>query len=455
MLAGLYLCVSITGCQSGDEIVSLEQRNPDDFLVLFSDTSTVTLSTLAMDSVMTGSGDRMLIGRYNDPYFGKMQAAAFFQPVLRAAVSLPEKAVYDSLVLKMAYFNKLENLHNQYYFYGDTTKTLNLTAHALQQDMLLKNGAYYAYNQTPYDKEPIGKISFKPSPHATKSVRIKLSDVLGKKIFDQSAANLLTTNDQWIELVKGLTVMSDAKDNGAIVGFMSFSDSTAVELHYHTEEKDGVTKGVAAFTSNAEYNYIQGDRTGTDLAKLQFNSRASLPTSQTGEKAFIQPGVGIMMRADFPTLRGLKDVKYSVPNRAFLRITPIQESITEQLKAPKTIHVFYCDKNNQFLRSSSAGAPIPLTDLAGKLVTGSYINDMVNNKQYYLFDVSSQFTSILSSPSSDANGLLFVPSELTSGEFIVKDTEFAKSLTRLVIGSQKHPTSPGVKLELYYTTLKP
>lgn len=447
LLAGLYLCVSLSGCQSGDEINALEQTNPDDFLVLFSDTTTVKLSTVAWDSTMTGGAARMLVGRYVDPFFGKMQSTAFFQPTLVNAFNLPEKAVYDSLVLKLPYDK---------YYYGDTTKTLNLSVHTLQADILVKN-SYFNNNKTAFDEKPIGNKSFKPSPNQVNSLRIKLDDVLGKKVFDQSVANLLSTNEQWINIVKGLVVMANAKDDASVVGFKTSSDSTVVELHYHTEEKDGVSKGVGTFKVTAEYNQILADRSGTELAKLPANSRTALPSEQSGNKVFIQGGPGLMARADFPTLRNLRDVKYSVPNRAILRITPYKNSVVKgMLGAPATIHVYYCDKNNQFI--TSGGQPIPLATLSTTqpaAVVGKYINDLITNKEYYEFDVSSQFTSILASESAESNGLLFITSALTANLYPETQTEFSQSLTRLVIGDQKNTVEPGAKLQLYYTTLKP
>ncbi|WP_285543294.1 DUF4270 family protein [Dyadobacter frigoris] len=445
VFAGLYLCISMSGCQWGDEVVALKQQNPDDFMVLFSDTSLVKLSTVALDSVMTGGPDRLLAGRFTDPYLGKMHATTFFQPTFVSSLGIPDLAIYDSLVFK-APFDK--------YYYGDTTKVMNFSVHALQTDILLKS-SYFNFYTTDFDATALGKKSFAPSPTTvTQAVRFKLSDVLGKKIFDQSVANLLTSNEQWMDILKGLMIVSDDKDNGSVIGFKSSNDSTVLELHYHTAEKDGVTRGVGTFKVTASYNQILGDRTGTSLAKLpEYNSRASLSSEQSGNKAFIQEGTGIMMRADFPTVRNLKYVQYSVPNRAFLRVTPLQRSMEYPFTPPPTLHVFLVDKYNQFYKSG--GIPIPLSDLAGKAVTGTYINDMINNKQYYLFDVSGQFTTILASASEETNGLMFVSSALSgNSSFPEYNTEFSKGLTRLVVGDQLHPSEPGVKLELYYTTYK-
>ena len=82
LLVVLSLSVYLTGCETGDQIESLVQPNPDEFAVLYSDTSTVSLSTVAADSITTSARDvtypnRMLVGRYVDPYFGKIQASSF------------------------------------------------------------------------------------------------------------------------------------------------------------------------------------------------------------------------------------------------------------------------------------------------------------------------------------------------------------------------------------------
>ncbi len=117
------------------------------------------------------------------------------------------------------------------------------------------------------------------------------------------------------------------------------------------------------------------------------------------------------------------------------------------------LHVYLVDKNNQFYKPQVYSNP--LSDLAGKVVTGTYINDMINNQQYYSFDVSGQFTTILASASEETNGLMFVTSSLAgNASFPEYNTEFSKGITRLVVGDQNHPTEPGVKLQLYYTTYK-
>lgn len=451
----IVFILSITGCQWGDEVVSLVQPDPDDFTALYSDSSTVLTSTVAPDSVMTGSATRVFVGRFVDPYLGRMHSSSFFQPTLASALTVPEKAVYDSLILSLPYDG---------YYYGDTTKPMNLAVYALQEDILTRN-AYYNDDSTPYDPTPLGRVRFLPHPGTpNKTVNIKLSGELGQKIFDLAKANLFGSNADWINVLKGVAVIPATSDNSAVVGFKSFktaeaSIATTLQLHFHTPETEGVTKDSSLINVTALYNQVMGDRSQTILSKLPANRRISLPSSQTGELTFIQAGTGIMTRVDLPTVRQLKYNKYTFANRAYLRITPLQVSVTVPFRLPGTIYAYLCDKNNEYYQSGSTGYPVPASDLNGAAVTGTLINDLVNNQQYYQLDISQYVSDILRSDSEEAAGLLLRTSPFSTNRgapsFPDLDSDFTKSFHRLVIGSQNNSTSRGIKLELYYTTVKP
>ena len=451
-LLGIGLAGSLAGCQWGDEITSLVQPNPDDFLVLFSDTSTVSISTVRMDSVMTGSASRMLVGSFDDPFFGKMQAATFFQTAPQGAITVPTDAVYDSLVLSLKYERSSQVYGNRPYFYGDTTKSMTVTAHLLKEDILSKS-IYHNNYTIPFESEPLATLTLSPRPYTQRMIQFKLPNEIGMEMFTKAKDNLLSTNDQFMELIKGFTVKSKSTDNGSVVGFQSGGDSTALRLYYHLTGNDGITSNMISLSVSSIYNSISGDRRNTELAALPASRRATLPSERSGNKSFLQEGTGIMTRLDLPHLQTLKEIKYSVANRAYIRIKPFRQSVSRYFWAPPTIYVYYCNKNNEVLGQ--------LTGLgSNSAVTGNYVNDFINNTEYYWFDVTAYVTSILNSNTSENNGLLLVSDQLgkNSDRFPgvpEGNTEISNGLSRLVIGSQKNTTDRGVKLELYYTTVKP
>ncbi|MCF0052526.1 DUF4270 domain-containing protein [Dyadobacter sp. LJ53] len=446
LLVILGVTASLTGCEpSGDQIEAIVQPNVDDFAVQFSDTSTVTLSTLAADSVMTGGPSRLLVGRNIDPYFGKYQATAFFQPTTSNAIAVPELAVYDSLTLSLKYDN---------YAHGDTTIAMNIAVHQLLEDMT-KKGAYYNSNSTPYAATPLGKVRVVPTPRSSGTLKIRLSDKLGKQIFEMGKDNQLPSNTEWIDLVKGLALIPGASDNGAIIGFTLTDDNTSIQLHYHLTGDDGITKDSSIIKSITGYNQILGDRKGTQLAKLPTTSRVSLPSSQSGNMSFIQAGLAVAMRVDLPTIDELKLNPYAVVNKAFLRVSPLKASVTNFYPAPSRLYAYLVNKNNEFYLGAD-GRPEPLSRDRDNLAAATLLRvDLINNTTYYEFDLSSFLTSILATSGENTTGLLIRTSPFNTDPQSGPEynTEFSKSAARLVIGDQRN-SDPGVKLQLYYTTVK-
>lgn len=436
---------SLTGCEpSGDEIEAIIQPNVDDFAVQFSDTSTVTLSTLAADSVMTGGPSRLLVGRNIDPYLGKYQATAFFQPTTSNAIVVPTLAVYDSLTLSLRYDN---------YAHGDTTIAMNIAVHKLMENMLDKR-AYYNSNSTPYETSPLGKVRIVPRPRSSGSLKIRLADKLGKQIFEMAKNNQLPSNTEWIDLVKGFVLIPGASDNGPIIGFTLSDDNTSIQLHYHLIGDDGITKDSSIIKTNTAYNQILADRKGTQLTKLPTTSRLSLPSSQSGNMSFIQAGLAVATRVDLPTIKDLKINPYTIVNKAFLRVSPLRASVTNFYPAPSTLYAYLVDKNNEYYLGDQ-GFPEPLRNLRGENITGTYRVDLVNNTAYYEFDLSGYLTSVLAASGENTTGILLRTSPFnTEFDRTVPDynTEYSKSAARLVIGNQRN-SDPGVKLQLYYTSV--
>ncbi|MDR6809202.1 hypothetical protein J2Y45_006416 [Dyadobacter sp. BE34] len=452
LLTIIGFAFSLTACEWGDQIESLAQPDPDDFAVLSTDTVTIKLSTIGTDSLMTGGAARMLLGNYKDPYFGKVRTMSFFQPTLASSMSVAQEAEYDSLILCLRYDNS--------YSYGDTTKPMNLTVHKLQKDILdIPTGsAYWNHNSTPYEPTAIGKITIVPRPTTTKLLKIRLSDALGKQIFEMAKNNQITSNADWINLVKGLVVVPATTDNGPVVGFKWGSpvgDTTSIQLHYHTPLVSEYKKDSSLFRVTANYNQTLADHAGTQLAKLPQNTRLSLPSSQSGNQAFMQAGTGVMLRVDLPYLNQFKYTKYTAINKAYLRVKPLKASVTNQLRAPKVLYLYRLDKNNQFYTDAN-GAPLAVTLLGtGGGVSSVYFNDLIKNEQYYRFDISSFATEIMVSESHDVGGFVIRTSPFGStGTFREDNSQFSMSVDRLVVGDQLN-ADKGVELELYYTTVKP
>lgn len=390
----------------------------------------------------------MLFGTYKDPYFGKVRTANFFQPTTESAVTVAQDAEYDSLILSLKYDK---------YSYGDTTKPMNLSVYKVLTDIMEKS-SYWNHQTLPYDPIAIGKITLLPRPVTTGSIKIRLSDVLGKQIFQMAKNNELTSSVDWINTLKGLVMMPAATDNGPIVGFQMGRgvDSTTLQLHYHTPLTSEFKKDSTLFEISRSFNQIIADQKGTQLAKLPVNRRVALPSSESGNMAFMQAGTGVMMRLDLPYLKHFKYTQYTAINKALLRVRPLRASVTDVLRVPPVLYIYRVDKNNQFYTDGN-GMPLPLYTLVttqAQQVGSKYIRDLINNDEYYLFDISAYATEIMSSQTGDAGGLVIRSSPFASSGWRDGGTEYAMSVDRLVVGDKQH-SNPGVDLQLFYTRVKP
>lgn len=74
------------------------------------DTLTLETSTMKFDSLVTSSGNRILIGAYQDPEFGLVRCASFFE-LLPNSFNINSEAIYDSIAMYMKYDK---------YYYNDT-----------------------------------------------------------------------------------------------------------------------------------------------------------------------------------------------------------------------------------------------------------------------------------------------------------------------------------------------
>ncbi|WP_158281264.1 DUF4270 family protein [Dyadobacter jejuensis] len=431
-------------CQWGDEIVSLVQPNPDDFAVLYSDTSTVQFSTVVYDSLMTGGVDRLIVGQYNDPYLGAVTAQGFTQPELQGSITLPDDAVYDSLDVFLNYDG---------YYYGDTTQVMKLSVHAVTEDILLRS-SYFNTSVLPYDEAPLGTLEFRPRP-SLDSVKVRLSDELGLKIFDLAKNNLMRNSSDWYNVLQGITLKGDSEDNNVILGIAMPGTGAGIRLHYHVKGLEGNTVYKEVVALNYSYNKVMNDRTGTELATGTGTKRIAIPSEKTNNMSFIQEGMGVFTRVDFPYFDQLKYAKYSVANRALLKIYPVNQSVTERYNAPSNLYLYYVNKNNEF-GSEQPYSPQALASLDGRTqITGTYIDNIIDNEQYYVFDVSAFISNIMFSDYKIDSGLGIFTSELVSGSYPEARMGFAKGVSRLVIGNQKMKIgSKNSKLELYYTTVK-
>ncbi|WP_234735890.1 DUF4270 family protein [Tellurirhabdus bombi] len=455
---GLSLLIGVvallTACEEPKEI-GLTPTTPVG--VLYTDTLTVTRSTILLDSVQTGRNNRLLIGNYSDPTFGKVTAKAFAQfdfgynnTTIINSVTVDNTAIYDSIRYVSGYVNA----------YGDTTGTQEIFLHRLTED-LDTTKRYTINNTAAYDPTPLTKISLTSGPNSyTSLVVTKLPDAFGQEILNIFKGKTVTRLD-FRKAFKGFAFVPGS-GNKSVVSLPTGFSINYVAIYYHkANETTASSLGFSIDPSiyrAAAFTQVTANRAGTKLAGLTTTN--PLPASATGGQLFVQNGTGVTTKLAFPTFENLKKQGRIAINRAELTITP-------KSSASGTFLPFY-----MALAETSANNRISYTDRNNTRVlhllqtnTGTFqqISQWfypevatygARTRNAYSYDVTGYFQALLTNFRPNT-GLVLVPTA-GNASTLIPTTQLGTSYqvetylnTQLTAAVLDAPES--VKLVVFYT----
>ncbi len=372
----------------GDDFVSSQTS------IAVVDTYSVRMSTVIEDSIPTLRKGVLFAGQYQDEYFGQMSSHAYMELTIPETFSLDDDDVLDSLTLKLKYSE---------FVFGDTLIPQTFELFRITEWMEeYDDGQIYNTTSFKYDETPLGSITLKPRPGRDNYLEIRLPDTLGNEFLAKKRAgdNDITSESKFIEYFNGL-VLKSTTNNGAILSFDAQDTTIGMVLYTHRVEAEKIESSFR-FNLNTDgiyYNKIVGDRSSTFISQLT-TRKEELPSSQTGKKAFMQAGVGIFTRLDFPSLTSLleKDRKF-VLAKAELILRPVRGSY-DDINLPSELVLYNSDKYNSLVSEiQSSDGSILAADL--------YVDEIYKENTYYKFDVTSYISSELVDANFDVNhGLL-------------------------------------------------
>lgn len=422
----VWMALIFLGCEWGDRSITLIRPDTDNLQVVYTDTATILRSTVMKDSLFTANGN-LMAGRFKDDLIGVISARSFFLPFANAGITIPERAVYDSIALASKYV----------YYYGDTTQRYRISVHHLTQD--ITTGPFYNQRGASFEAAPLGSASFFPRPRGNDTLRIKLNDALGLTLFNEGAANNIKTQEALIRYFKGLAFVVDDSYQSGFLGFTP--ERTFVSLYYHVDGPDGKTRMSVDLPIGQFYSQIVNDRAGTAFEGLT-DSRDRLLTDLTDGVSVVQSGVGLMTRLDFPFLHQFgADLGKVIVNRAFLRVQLARNPESRGMPPPSSIALYATGANNSWEPTSS-----PVTDMTGRQMVATFVNDSIHNERYYEFDVSSLMMGLVQEKAPSQFGFLIGPLGRASNQGS-PTTTYTSTLDRLIL------PRGSVKLKIYYTNL--
>ena len=408
------MSVLFFGCKDDNE-VGLSLLPPGDQLVtVFSDTSTVSTTTVKEDSLKSDELSLQLLGSYVDPVFGLSTASIFSQVNLVGTPTFGNTPVADSFYLYLAYAG----------YYGDTTQSQTINIYRMTDDMHI-DSSYFSNKTFGYDPSPLATVTFTPHPLTNDSgaadafLKIPISSTLANEIVSQSTSTF-ASNADWLLYFKGLYIKSnDAVGTGAISYFSFFKSK--LTLYFHD-------------TSLTAQNYtfsLQGSRVNQFSHNFSINnsdvSRQLADSNYNDSLNYLQAMSGVKTKISFPFLKHFLDSGNILVNRAELKIET----------ASPVILPYTLPGNLLLVTTDNTGEQIFPIDYYES--TGYYGGILNSDGTSYTFNIGRQLQRYLNGTVNNADFELVV-----SGSGVMAN--------RLIIKSGKNVTS-GMKLSFFYTKL--
>jgi len=380
------------------------------------DTLTAVVSTVKYDSMVTGDATRLLVGYHDDEDLGGTTSTAYFQVGPDYAFTLDK--LYTSYSR-----SELRLIHDGYSYY-DTLQEISFTVHKITQ-IFKTDDYYYNTNSFKYDPTPMGSITYKPRPNAKDTLKIELSDDLGRDIvrLAQGSEAEVSTITDFVHYFQGF-VLVPSTDSGPIVGF-----TTAAQLRIYYNDKTS-TPSVEKYLSASHnltslFNKIGSNTSATKLKDLKVQ-RYSLSSAETDNKGYIQCGTGLALRVSIPYLRRIMiDNKDLTVVNATLQFSPTKDSEGINVPMIQSLQMTATDfQNNLSSVYSDVAALIQDVDLG--------------RDTHYQVDITEYVKIQLATEEFNDNGIIFGPDDAT----------LRGTVNRLYIGDQHHDRAMKVTLNV-------
>ena len=233
---GILSLVFVVSCTTNETTYEVGSDFIDNEIqVRVIDTFSIKTGTFKLDSLITSSKNRILLGNVKDEKLGTISSKSYLE-LVTSTFYIDEDAIYDSIGFVLNYDT---------YHYGDTTKVQTYKLHRITETVEPEDGgSFYNTSSLEYDTNSLGEISFTPKPNkATDSLFIKMDDVLGEEIFDKIIDNDINNSDDFLQYFKGLAIISDETQDSNIIGFnaqetTSTAGNSGMRLYYTIEDDD-------------------------------------------------------------------------------------------------------------------------------------------------------------------------------------------------------------------------
>jgi len=308
----LLLSVMAWGCQKGDQSLGLNLLPGVKILdtYYYPGDANITTSIFTDTKIRVDRPRYNLLGSFNDPLFGRTDAAFAAQFRLRYYPAFTATSAVDSIVLRMNYKK----------IYGDTVSPQTIQVYELTGDLNFDAKYLSSFNiKSLASSEIIGTHTFTPTfrtdslktDTVEQVISVRLKNSFGTYLLGIDTAKM-KTNDLFLTVFKGLYIGANpVSRKGTLVSIDA--PSTRIILYYHDANSDtlGIDYRVTENSANVS-SYFHDFYT---QAKFKSNLDKE---NNTDSLIYIQPTGGIKAKISVPSLSAWKDsTKYAI-NKATL-----------------------------------------------------------------------------------------------------------------------------------------
>ena len=315
--------IFIASCKKKENALGKDLLNSDAYLSgTTTDTFDIISYSIIEDSIVTDNASNVVLGSYQDPIFGKVDASVYTQ-IRLAGINPnfgdPGTIAIDSFVLSLKYVG----------YYGDL-KPQTFEVYELNEDLNI-DSTYYAFTTKttkPSNLVPFGMGTITPDPinktivggdSLSPQLRIPLDTNLARTFITEATSGSTTfgSNESFLSYFKGIKIQTNngvqAAGNGATFYFNLNDAASKMTVYFHqgTVQK---TFELLLNSSCADFTHIDKDFSGTVIQQ-------TLQDSTLGNNAFYAQAFNVRAIVKIPGLDNLK--KNFLIHRADLHL-PVQ-----------------------------------------------------------------------------------------------------------------------------------
>lgn len=274
ILSATFFCIALAlvSCKKKDTMVGKGAYDQNELLSsLGADTFQLKTYTIEEDSVNSKNQLHALLGAYNDPKFGIVNAGFYTQFSLdNPGPTNFTNAVIDSVVLSLQFAGYYGSATPQTFEVFEITEDLNAD----------KEHIYYTFDAVNINNSDLvvpGEGTITPAP-TTRAVvggdtlaaqlRIPLTAAFGQQLMAGAANGDYATQDLFRTFFKGLHVRvsnpTPSNGSGGVFYFNLGGINSKLTIYYKV---DGVSKSFAYFMNgtNVDFNHLDFNRTGKPI----------------------------------------------------------------------------------------------------------------------------------------------------------------------------------------------